>query len=301
MRNYIYFEATLVLVHISTNVLHRELDWIAHFLVKLHLFELILWKHILRCAENALVTQQFLALLLSDDLLRRLLRCVEAQRSWIESERVKELSAPVFGIHVQFEALYALLLLLLLALESLLLAWVTFLSLVIQALLLLFDQIVHFNSLRGFLFQVGLSLFHVLRHLGLSLRECSVGGRTFGDNSCLARGWTHELVELLCNLLVTLLIRDLPDVLLRVLRLSQQSLVPLLLLDNILSVILISLLRFGAIWVDLDCVGQPARVVPARLQVAVGQRTLLQQFRLVSHCRINAHVLQIPCRIFVLN
>ena len=274
MRNYIYFEATFVLVHISTNVLHRELDWVAHFLVKLHLFELILWKHILRCAENALVTQQFLALLLSDDLLRRLLRCVEAQRSWIESERVKELGAPVFRIHVQFEALDALLLLLL-ALESLFLTRVTFLSLVIQALLLLLDQIVHFNSLRGFLFQVGLSLFHVLRHLGLSLRECSVGGRTFGDNSCLARGWTHELVELLCNLLVTLLIRDLPDVLLRVLRLSQQSLMPLLLLHNILSVILVSLLRFGAIWVDLDCVGQPPRVVPARLQVAVGQRTLL--------------------------
>ena len=105
---------------------------------------------------------------------------------------------------------------------------------------------------------MGLSLFHVLRHLGLSLRECSVRRRTFGDNSCLTRGWTHELVELLCNLLVTLLIRDFPDVVLRVLRLSQQSLMPLLLLHNILSIILICLLRFGAIWVNLDCVGQPA-------------------------------------------
>lgn len=103
-----------------------------------------------------------------------------------------------------------------------------------------------------------LGLFHVLRHLGLSLCECSVRGCTFGDNSCLARGRTHELIELLCNLFITLFIRDLPDVLLRVLCLSQQSLVPLFLLDNILSIILISLLRLGAIRVNLDCVGQPA-------------------------------------------
>lgn len=189
MWNDIDLEATLILMHVGTNVLHRELDRVAHLLIKLHFLELVLWEYILCRAEDAFISKQLLALLLSNYLLRRLLRRIKTQRSRIESERIEELLTPVVWVHIELVSLDALLLLcgvrvVAAPLESLLFAWVAFLAstpsrLIVLLLsmllfLLLLDQCVHFDTLGLVLLQVLLGLLHVLDNLRLALRKGSV-------------------------------------------------------------------------------------------------------------------------------
>lgn len=125
--------------------------------------------------------------------------------------------------------------------------------------------------------------------------------RHLGDNPSLARCWPHELIKLLRDLFVALLVCNLPDVLLCVLGFPDKPIVPLFLLDDVVSVVLVRLVGLRAVRENLDRVSQPPGVVPPWLQEAARQRALLQQFGLVAHGRVDAHVFQVPRRILVLD
>ena len=75
----------------------------------------------------------------------------------------------------------------------------------------------------------------------------------------------------------------------------------LLLLNDIVSIILISLIRLSEIWIDLDRVGEPARIIPTWLQIAASQWALLEKLGLVTHSRIDSHVLQVSRSILILD
>ena len=109
-----------------------------------------------------------------------------------------------------------------------------------------------------------------------------------------------ELSHFTRDLLITLLIIELPDIIRFLTSFSQEALISLLCLHDVLAIILICLLGLGTVWVNLQRVGQPARVVPAWFHIAAGQRALFEQFRFVSIRRLDAHVLQTACRILVL-
>ena len=101
-------EAALISVHVSTDVLHREGDRLLNLLVVLHFLDMVVRVLILGRAQKVLIAQQFLPFFLCDNLLRRLLGGIEAKRGWVKGERVKELRAPVFRVHVKLESLVCL-------------------------------------------------------------------------------------------------------------------------------------------------------------------------------------------------
>ena len=78
MRNYICIEAALVLVHISSDVLHRELYRVLNLLEVLQLLDLVVRELVLGGAEDALITQKLLPLFLSYDLFGLLIFGIEA-------------------------------------------------------------------------------------------------------------------------------------------------------------------------------------------------------------------------------
>ena len=154
------------------------------------------------------------------------------------------------------------------------------------------------------LLQVSFSLIHVLCDLGLTLCKGSIATVS---SLVLRRSWwtcrlgTHQLTDLVRNLFITLLIRDLPHVLFLILSLSDQALLPLLRLNDVVSIILVRLIGLGAIRVDLNRVGKPTRVIPARLQEAIGQGAFLEQFLLVAQSGLNSHVFQVANGVLVLD
>ena len=57
VRNDVSIEASFILVHICSNILHGELDRVAHLLVEFYLLKLILRENILGSAEDAFIAQ----------------------------------------------------------------------------------------------------------------------------------------------------------------------------------------------------------------------------------------------------
>ena len=68
MRNYIFVELVRILVHVVLDFFLSENDWLLDFVQVLHLLDLVDWKLVLGRIENAFITEQFLSLLLCDDL-----------------------------------------------------------------------------------------------------------------------------------------------------------------------------------------------------------------------------------------
>ena len=78
VRNDVFLESTFVLVHISSDVLHRELYRVLNLVEVLELLDLVVGELVLGGAEDALVTQKLLPLFLSYDLFRLLIFGIEA-------------------------------------------------------------------------------------------------------------------------------------------------------------------------------------------------------------------------------
>ena len=76
--NDVFLESTFVLVHISADVLHRELYRVLNLVEVLELLDLVVGELVLGGAEDALVTQKLLPLFLSYDLFRLLIFGIEA-------------------------------------------------------------------------------------------------------------------------------------------------------------------------------------------------------------------------------
>ena len=166
-----------------------------------------------------------------------------------------------------------------------------------HALLLLLNQVVDFDSLRLIILQVLFSSTHLLAELFLG---CMATLQLFGSR--LAYNLRAEqFSELVGKLFITLLILELPDFLFLVLIQLKQSLVASLCFHNVVTVVFVRFVRLGAIWEDLDRIGQPAGVVPAGIKVTGRKRALLEQLSFIPLRRLNAHVLQIPRRILVLD
>ena len=71
-------ESTFVLVHIGSDILHRELYRVLNLVEVLQLLDLVVRELVLGGAEDALVTQKLLPLFLSYDLFRLLIFGIEA-------------------------------------------------------------------------------------------------------------------------------------------------------------------------------------------------------------------------------
>ena len=77
---------------------------------------------------------------------------------------------------------------------------------------------------------------------------------------------SEQLRDFISKLLITfLVIYIFPDIIGLVLRLSNESLVPLLGLNDIVAIVFVGFFCFGPIWVNLKCIGKPPRIVPTRL------------------------------------
>ena len=135
----------------------------------------------------------------------------------------------------------------------------TFLSLLItvlfalitllDALLLLLNQVVHLGAGNCLSFEVTLRLLHMLGDLGsvlLGSLRWSIGMPSL-ITSVLR---TQQLLQLITNLIITLLVLDLPHVILVFLSLLQKSLVTQFLLDDIVTISLIVFISFLSIWVN---------------------------------------------------
>ena len=66
----VHIEASFVGVHIGTDVLHGECDWLLNLLIVLNFLDLVVRELILGSAEEALISKQFLPFFLSNDLFR---------------------------------------------------------------------------------------------------------------------------------------------------------------------------------------------------------------------------------------
>lgn len=100
----------------------------------------------------------------------------------------------------------------------------------------------------------------------------------------------EKISNFLGNLFVALFVIHLPNIVLLVLSFSYQSFMALLCFYDIVSVVFIGFLCFCSVGVDLNCVSQPARIVPPRLQEARCEWTFLEQFGFVTHIGLDAHV-----------
>ena len=78
VRNDVFLESTFVLVHISSDVLHRELYGVLNLREVLQLLDLVVRELVLSGAEDALITQKLLPLFLSYDLFGLLIFGIEA-------------------------------------------------------------------------------------------------------------------------------------------------------------------------------------------------------------------------------
>ena len=166
-----------------------------------------------------------------------------------------------------------------------------------HALLLLLNEVVDFDSLSLIILQVLFSSAHLLAELFLG---CMAALQLFG--SCLAYYLRAEqFSELVSKLFIALLILELPDFLFLVLIQLEESLVASLCFHNIVTVVFVRFVRLGAVWEDLDRIGKPARVVPAGIKVTGRKRALLEQLSFIPLGWLNAHVLQIPRCILVLD
>ena len=119
----------------------------------------------------------------------------------------------------------------------------------LDALLLLLDQVVHLGTCNCLAFEVTLSLLHMLGDLGSvllgSLR------RSIGMPSLITSVLrTQQLLQLITNLIITLLVLDLPHIILVFLSLLQKSLVTQFLFDDIVTISLIVFISFLSIWVN---------------------------------------------------
>ncbi len=77
---------------------------------------------------------------------------------------------------------------------------------------------------------------------------------------------SEQLSDFVCQLLVTFLVIDIfPDIIGLVFCLSYQSFMPLFGLNDIVSIVFVSFFSFGPIWINLNRIGQPSRIVPACL------------------------------------
>ena len=103
------------------------------------------------------------------------------------------------------------------------------------------------------------------------------------------------------DLLVALLFLNLPDIFFLVFCFSDQPFVAPFVLNDVVSIVLIRIFRLGSIGVDLNGVSEPARVVPSRLQEATRQWAFLQQLGFITNVGIDSHVLQVSCRILILD
>lgn len=120
-----------------------------------------------------------------------------------------------------------------------------------HALLLLFNEVVDFDSLRLIILQVLFSSAHLLAELFLG---CMAAMQLFGSR--LAYNLRAEqFSELVGKLFITLLILEPPDFLFLVFIQLKQSLVASLCFHNVVTVVFICFVRLGAVWEDLDRIG----------------------------------------------
>ena len=98
VRNDVDIECAFVSDHVRPDLFHREGDRLLDLLEKLKLLDLVVGELILCRDQNALISKQFLALLLGDDLLRRLLRGIKSKWRRVQCKRIQEAFAPVVRV-----------------------------------------------------------------------------------------------------------------------------------------------------------------------------------------------------------
>ena len=108
VRNHFFRELFDVEIQVLFNVFNRHSDG------PLDLWQELLWLLHVRDWELELcrlhethLSEKLLSFLFSDDVFRFLV-VLEAQRSWVESERIQELFAPIIWVHVELEWLVTL-------------------------------------------------------------------------------------------------------------------------------------------------------------------------------------------------